>query len=183
LLITPIIFGTSNLDEKSSAVPLEMFIVLVGIILVIPAFLPEQQKEIKELVEAKYTGSNAVYIIRILLAVFSLFLLISGFCLIMLLNGCSFAFLPYILGTFTGSIFLGALGLLSYGISNNTAVGYMLPIIYFIFNLFGGRSFWGKLYLFSMSQGSYEEKYWLFGAALVILTLTLLLKAVIRKKR
>ncbi|MDV3427830.1 MAG: hypothetical protein LIR50_12530 [Bacillota bacterium] len=183
LIIAPVIFGTANLNAKTAAIPLEMFIALVGIILLTPVFLPDQQKEIREVVEAKYTNQNIIYLVRIVIAVLTMLLLISGFVFYMKQSGCKFNDVSYITGTFDGSLFLGALGLFSYGVSGSISIGYMVPMVYYILNLFGGSEHLGNLYLFSMTQGSFEEKYWLLGAGISLIILTLLMKSIGKKTR
>ena len=39
-LITPLLIGTANLDRNSAAMPLEMFVSLIGIVLLTPVFQP-----------------------------------------------------------------------------------------------------------------------------------------------
>ena len=50
MILTPVLFGTTGLDRKAAAVPLEMFISIIGIILLVPIFQPEQDVEIKDIV-------------------------------------------------------------------------------------------------------------------------------------
>ena len=42
LFITPILFGTAQLSLTEAAVPLELFVSLIGIVLLTPVFEPEQ---------------------------------------------------------------------------------------------------------------------------------------------
>ena len=64
LLLTPVLVGTENLDQQGAAVPLEMFVALIGIILLTPVFLPEQNAEIHDLVASKYVSVLRIYLIR-----------------------------------------------------------------------------------------------------------------------
>ena len=45
LALVPLLAGTANLDQNSSAVPLEMFVALLGIVMLTPVFQPEQDRE------------------------------------------------------------------------------------------------------------------------------------------
>jgi hypothetical protein len=183
LLLTPFIFGTANVDAKAAAIPLEMFVSLVGIILLTPAFLPEQQENIRDVVESKTTSSTCVYGIRICIALLSMLALIAAFTLYMKGNGCEFDILAAVFGTFSGGLFLGALGLVAYGLSNTITVGYMVPMVYYMLNLFGGSKCFGKLFLLSMSSGSITEKYWLLAAGVVLIVFALILKKSIQCTR
>jgi len=53
IVITPLIFGLSELNERMSAQPLEMMSSIIGIITLTPVFMPEQNKSIRDLVRAK----------------------------------------------------------------------------------------------------------------------------------
>ena len=64
LVITPILFGTAYLNSIETAVPLEMFVSLIGIVLLPPVFQPEQDDTIRDLVSSKYISTNWVYCIR-----------------------------------------------------------------------------------------------------------------------
>lgn len=183
LCLTPIIFSINNLDTKAAAIPLEMFVSLIGIVLLTPSFLPEQQNDIKELVESKYTSHIVVYVLRILLAAIALFLMIFAFLLIMAKSGSDIPMTKYTFGTFASALFLGSLGILACGITNNITFGYMLPILFYVLNIFSGARYLGKLYLFSLTQGSMTEKYFLFVISIILISLTLVYRSVMQKIR
>lgn len=182
LILTPIVFGVTGLDAKASVVPLEMFISLIGMIMLTPIFAPEQNKVIRETVESKYTSTITVFFIRILISVVTIAILILLFMLFMRLKGCEVS-LVQAYGTFASALFLGAVGLLAHGLSNNIAVGYMLPILYYAWNFTGGSKYLGKLYLFSMTHESYDEKIWLFIIGVLLIFLTLAFKKIALKVR
>ena len=85
LMLTPVLFGTTNLDSKAAAVPLEMLISIIGIILLVPIFQPEQDDEIKDIIASKYIDSTYVYIIRVVYSVTGIILFVLIFSLFMLL--------------------------------------------------------------------------------------------------
>ena len=108
---------------------------------------------------------------------FSMLALIAAFVLYMKGNGCTVSLVSAVFGTFSSSIFLGALGLFIYGISDTLIVGYMAPMVYYMLNLFGGKKYFGKLYLFAMSSGNMSEKYWLISVGIVLILSVLLIKS------
>lgn len=181
-IFAPIIFGITGLDSKASAVPLEMFVSLIGIVLLTPIFAPEQNEEIKDTVESKYISTITVYLIRIFISILIMVFLIGIFVFIMRLNGCDVSFkLAY--GTFATALFVGAIGFAAYGISNNIAVGYMLPILYYALNFTGGNKYLGNFYLFSMTKESYSEKVWPLLSGVLLMILTMVWKQYIQKKK
>lgn len=183
LCLTPLLFGIGNLNAAASAIPLEMIVTLIGIVLLTPVFMPEQQKDIRELIETKCTSQSGIYLIRMITSVTTIFIMILCFALFMSLNGSNFPVLKYTIGTFFGAFFLGAVGVFFSGISDNIAVGYMVSLFYYVFNMAAGSKYLGKLFLFSMSKGSFEEKYWLMGTAILLVVVTLLIQTVIRRVR
>jgi|GEM_PF-6886214 len=50
IILMPIIFGIQNLDSIASSMVLERFISIIGIILLTPLYLPEQDKNVAEIV-------------------------------------------------------------------------------------------------------------------------------------
>jgi hypothetical protein len=182
LFITPVIFGINNLDNISSAFVLERFVALIGIILFTPIFLPEQDKNIAELVESKYTSHVKICLLRFILSTIFLFILISGFIIIMILMSCEFDTLRFILGTFATAFFLGAIGFLTSAISNNVVLGYMASLGYYVFNMFNASKT-KIISLFSLGTGSFTEKYWLLGIGAALIVTGVLFRYIFRKIR
>ncbi|CAM4387613.1 MAG: hypothetical protein E7L01_05175 [Paenibacillus macerans] len=180
--LAPALFGISYLDAAAAAIRLERFIALIGIVLLVPIFAPEQDKDIRDLTETKPVSQTGILLVRLSTAVLLMLGIIAGFACAMALSGSEFPLVRYVAGTFCGALFLGALGLFAYGISYVPVIGYMIPLIFYALNTAGDK-YAGKLYLFSMSQGSFGEKYALFGAAALLLAATCFIRAAIRRLR
>lgn len=163
--ISPLFMGVANLTPEDTAKVLERYVALIGIILIAPVFLPEQDKNIRELVYAKYTKASSVYLVRLAGNILLLCVFLGVYTGMLKYNHCEFPVLEYYLGTFAELLFFGGLGLAFYGISDNLVVGYMAPIVYYVVAAGGGGKYLKNLYPFAMSMGSYAEKGWLFAAA------------------
>lgn len=183
LFLAPIFFGIRDLDEAAAAIPLERFAALIGIVLLTPICTPEQDPEIRDLVETKNTSPTGIFLIRLIIAAGSVLLLIYGFTVIMSYYGSTFPLIQYVMGTFATAFFLGTLGLFCYVLFNQIAIGYMIPFGYYAFNMMSGSGNLGKFYLFSLSQGSFEEKYWLMASSALLIGSILMIKKVVRKTR
>lgn len=168
LCISPILMGVSNLDTASTARVLEMYVALLGIILITPINLPEQSKEIRELVEAKFTPSAAVTIIRLTEALFCVFILLGSYIILLKSNQCSFPEVKFFLGTFAEAVFLGGIGFFAYSIFDQIAIAYMLPLVYYMLN-YSGRKFVKDFFLFSLSYEGYREKWNLAAVGLILI--------------
>lgn len=166
-LLTPVIFGISALDPILSAQPLEMLLPLTGTVVLTPVFLPEQDENILALMRSKRTDYLAVCAVRVAYSIVYLGIIISGFVGFMKLRECQVT-PQHLIGSLATALFLGSLGFLAAGISRNAAVGYMVSFIFYIAN-FSLKEKLGKLFLFSMSVGSFEEKYYLLAASVLMI--------------
>ena len=170
-LVTPLFIGTANLDRNSAAMPLEMFVSLIGVVLLTPVFQPEQNEEIDDLVSSKYCSTAKVHLIRTVYSAGIVALLICVFTVSMKLQSCDVA--PVLsLGTIADALFLGSMGMLTSALTGNTVIGYMPPLLYYALNIGMGPKL-GSLYLFSMVTGSYTAKLWLFLAGLLMMAAAL----------
>lgn len=168
-LISPLIMGVKNLDSINTAKVLDVYISLLGIILLIPIFIPDQDRDIRDLIRSKKESIAVNYLIRITEAVVFLILIVFSFLLYLKIGNCIFDFSKYFYGAVSTCVFLGGLGIFAYSIVDNIAVGYMIPILYYILCYGAGKKYLGKFYLFSMLQGNtMDKKYLLISGILMI---------------
>ena len=168
LCASPLVLGTSNLGERDTAKVLEMFVALIGIIMIPSVFLPEQNRDIRELIRSKYTGCGIVYGIRLMTIVLILAALLWIYVLILSMVNFIFPVSGYC-GTLAEMLFLGGLGLFFYGLSDNLVIGYMIPFFYYIVAIGSGDKYLRMFYPFSMQKGSYDEKYYLLAGAVIMI--------------
>lgn len=170
-LVTPLFVGTANLDCNSAAMPLEMFVSLIGVVLLTPVFQPEQNEEIDDLVSSKYCSTAKVHLIRTVYSTGIAALLICIFTVSMKLQSCDVT--PVLaFGTIADALFLGFMGMLTSAVTGNTVIGYMPPLLYYALNIGMGPKL-GSFYLFSMVTGSYTAKLWLFIAGILMMAAAL----------
>ncbi len=157
-----------GLDGMQAARVMEMYGTFGGILLFTPLFMPEQDREIWELERSKQTPMWQVYLPRIVLALFLCILYILLFVELMKRGGGNFD--PGILfrGAYCEILFLGSIGFFVSALTNQAVIGYMAAVIYFAFNIGGGK-YLGKFALFQMMQGEYGNwSYWFMGAAVLL---------------
>lgn len=177
--LTPIVFGIASLNEKEAAQPLEMLLSLTGTVLLTPIFLPEQNENIRDLIRSKRIDYLAVCFIRLLYSLVFLAAIFAAFTLIMY-NSESGITLRHFIGGYGSALFLGALGFFCAGISKNTIIGYMVSMICYISN-FAMKDELKNWYLFSMSAGSFQEKYWLIGSSAALFVVTFIWLKLVRR--
>lgn len=167
-LLAPVIVGMEALNQYQAGQILDMYFSLLGIVLLTPLFMPEQNKDIRDLLASKEYPVRNVQLLRLLqaglvLAVLNLLVLFQ-----MKLGECAFPFGIYFLCAMASCIFLGGLGILAYGITDNLAIAYMMPVFFYICCYGSGEKYLGKFYLFSLMQGNMENKIWLGAAGFVM---------------
>ena len=108
-VLTPVVFSISSLDARASAQPLEMILTFIGVILLTPVFLPEQNKEIRDVIRSKKTDYLTVYIIRVLYSVISVMLITGIFVIVMKYCECDVTWKHFV-GSCASSLFLGTTG-------------------------------------------------------------------------
>lgn len=169
------------MDAYSSAIPLEMFVSLIGIIMLTPVFQPEQNMYIDDLISSKYVSKSKIYLIRTVYSSIILTVLIVIFCFYMSIRNCDVTF-RLIAGTVSDAIFLGSLGMITSSICNNTVIAYMIPTVYYTANYGMGdklKNYW----LFSMRVGDFSPKIWLLITGILLITGSIILKEVQKKFR
>lgn len=164
LLITPLIFGVEHLDAISSAIPLELFVSLTGIVLVTPIMAPELRSKTRDLLSVRRVSLLTLWLLRLLCALVVLLALIALFTGAMGLGHCQVSF-RHIWGCFISAFFLGALGCLTLSATENIAAAYMIPLLVYCMNMAGGKKL-GSFYLFSLTMGEWGSKNWMLLLAL-----------------
>lgn len=171
LCFSPLVLGVENLELPDTAKVLEMYVALLGIILIPPIFLPEQNQDLRDLIRSRYTKISSIYSIRVIESVLVLMLYLGAYLWILHSNGCQMEGLKYFAGTLAEMLFLGGLGVFAYSLTDNLIAGYMIPVFYYITAVGSGSKYMKVFYPFSMSQGSFTEKYWLFASGIVLIIL------------
>lgn len=167
-LLAPVLMGMKGLDSVQVAQTLEMYVQLAGVILLVPIFMPDQDKNIRDLAKSKYMPVVKVHLIRLLESLAALVVVLGGFIIILYANNPVFSPFQYYFGILGSAVFLGALGIVAYSLSDNVAIAYMVPMVYYVCN-YSGDKYLQKFYLFSMAKGSFDEKVILGIAGIVLI--------------
>lgn len=165
-LLVPVLFSISALPEPLAAQPLEMYLPLTGMVLLVPVILPEQDKAVRETVRSRRTGQLSIYIMRILYSAAVIVLLYTAVVLLMRYKESDIP-LYMIAGGAAGSLFTGALGFAAACTADNVIAGYMVSMFYYLLNYTAGSRL-GRFYLFSVTTGADISKWWLAAGALIL---------------
>lgn len=174
-VIAPLLMGVENLDEPQVAKIIEMYLGFLGMILLIPLFLPDTNKDIRDLIASKKVPITVVRLIRLLEAFAVLSVLLAVFLAMLKYNDCTFHFGKCFYAAVANCIGMGGVGLLFYSLVDNIAFAYMMPFLYYVISL-SNRKFLGKLWLMGFSGGSIDEKKYILIAGICMMVAALLVR-------
>lgn len=156
---------------------MEAYVCLTGIILLVPVFIPDMNKDIRDLIASKKTPVYFLHMIRTLWALFFLALMSLGFLTVLKGENCAFDFGKMFYGVMANALFLGGMGMFLFALFDQAVFAYMIPLIYYAVN-FGGRKHLGNFYLFSMQAGGFAEKHYLFAGGVLFMAGAIILRKV-----
>mgnify|MGYP001139162446 FL=1 len=178
----PFLMGVNNLEEPQVAKIIEFYLSFLGVILLIPLFIPDTNKDIRDLIASKKTPITSVRICRILEAVICLSVILLLFLYFLKMGDCEFRYGTCFFVAMANCVFMGGIGLLIYSMIDNIALAYMIPILYFIVSMGSGKKYLGKFWLLGFSSGnSIGDKSYLLAAGVVMITAALLIRKVRRR--
>ncbi|VIF73068.1 ABC transporter permease [Clostridioides difficile] len=88
-----------------------------------------------------------------------------------------------IFGNFALAMSIGSLGMFFSNLFNNTIIGYMVSMGDLILNMMTKGKYVGNFFIMSMSQSSFDEKYWFILGSIVLIIESILIKPIKRKIR
>ena len=172
LILTLLMFNITALQGMETAKPIEFLLCFIGVMLLVPIFLPEQDKNIRDVICSKKINYFNILVIRILYSIVTMIILISFFIVIMKLCESDVT-VQHLIGCIASAWFLGAVGFAAAGITNNVTVGYMTAMLYYLAN-YGMKDKLGRFFLFPMScLGRYDESGWLILGAVALMVITI----------
>ena len=172
LILTLLMFNITALQSREAAKPIEFLLCFIGVTLLVPIFLPEQDENIRDVICAKKINYFNILVIRILYSVVAMIVLIAFFVVVMKICESDVT-VKHLIGGIASAWFLGAVGFAAAGITNNVTVGYMAAMLYYLAN-YGIKDKAGKFFLFPMScLGRFDESGWLIFGAVVLMAITL----------
>ncbi len=179
VVITPLFFSVSELDSRQAAQPLEMIISLTGTVLLTPVFMPEQNESIRDLIRSKKAPYLLTCMIRLLIGLLLLAVL-TGISVLYMKKCHSQVTFRHFTGTAASAMALGSIGFFTAGVSNNVIIGYMASLLCYILN-FIARDKLSIFFIFSMMNGSYDEKKWIFVLSFALILSVFMYFKLIRK--
>lgn len=182
-IVSPLFMGVECLDELQVAKIMEVYFSLMGIIMLVPIFTAEQNRNIRDLVSTKKISTFKIYLLRLSMSILIIIGVFTIYLIFLKGQESIFPFFKLLFGSFITALFLGSIGLFFYAITDNMVVGYMMPVFYYILNFGSGQKFLGYFYIFSMMRGQFLNKWWLFVTGILLMVFSLLIKGNENKRR
>lgn len=167
LAASPLVLGIRNLSPEQSAKVLETFVALIGIILFVPVFYPEQDQSVRDTIRARYTPITCIYLIRLALSLLAAAIFLLAYMGVMKAGNCGMEMGRFYFGTCAEMLFFGGIGIFAYGVSDNLIIGYMAPMVYYAAAIGAGAKYMKWFYPFGMLT-DYMTKYWILAAGIVL---------------
>ena len=153
ILFAKILYGFSNLNEIESLLPLERFIPLIGLTLIMPILEPELDYNVYQVMKTRETSLVFIYIVRLIIALVIYSLFIVGTLYSMDRKGSMINYNSYFLQTLSIGLFLGSIGFILIGVTQNKIYALLGSLSYYFINWFMGYKKLGYFYLFRLSRG------------------------------
>lgn len=182
---SPLVMGVENLEESQVAKILELYLSFLGMILLIPLFLPDTNKDVRDLIASKKVPIIGIRIVRMLEALLILVVLLCAYLAALKCGNCQFHFETCFYAAFATCLFQGGLGVLLYSVIDNIALAYMIPFLYYIISMGGGSKYLGKFWLAGYSYssamgGNADDKVYLLAAGIIMLVIALWIREIKR---
>lgn len=175
-LLAPMIMGLKNLEELQVAKIIEMYLSFLGVILLIPLFIPDGNRDIRDLIASKRFSITGVRLIRLIQSVIILMLVLLAFLYTLKQGNCTFHYGRCFYVAVANCVAMGGLGLLFYSVTDQIVLAYMMPFAYYIISLGAGRKYLKEFWLFSFSAGRIEDKKYILFAGTVLIIVALFIK-------
>ncbi len=169
-----IFFSLKMVDFRVMANIGELFVSLLGIMLIPGLAFIEESSGIRETIYSKAVSPVIPSLIRLLYSVLLLLLGAVIFVVIAVIQGSVFDGLPIIAGVFISALILGASGYIVGCFTGNIALAYLMPFAYYGFEFLSKGKYTKEFYLFSLQRGYLADEKWvLFGIAILFIGVSL----------
>ncbi len=179
-LATVLMFNLSALTAGEAARPLEYFLCFIGVMLFTPICYPEQDHDLRDVICSRKTPYTFLCALRLVYSCVILVVLELLF-VCMLGRNESAVTVEHLFGGIATAAFLGAIGFFVAEVTDNVVLGYMGAMLYYLLS-YGAKDKLGKFYLFYMCAGHFDEKWWLFFGAAVLIIVTFIVMQIRRKR-
>lgn len=169
----PSLVGMENLAEMQSAKVIEQFFSIVGLTVFLPLYIPDMDQETLDMIRTKRTPYVQIILVRLGLILLAGAVLLLMFLLSLRRHHSALDFSFFFFGEGANLIFLGSLSAIVFAWTKHPVPSLMVPLLYFIINLFSSKKQLGLLYFFTLGMKDWQSKFFLLGLGIVFLILSI----------
>ncbi|GAA0182311.1 hypothetical protein SH2C18_47120 [Clostridium sediminicola] len=173
--LIPLAFSFKNINYVEIIKISELYVPLIGIILLSYITSIEKTNIIEELSFVKKISSNFIFLIRFFINTVFIILILVLLFLYAKYQGAAFTFSKVFIGSLVTAIYLGLVALTMYNLTKNLAVGYMISFGYYFFEFSTKGKYTKELYLFSLLKDSFTEKIYLSVCIVILFLINLII--------
>lgn len=178
-IITPVFFSLRMLSFSDMAVVGEYYLSIMGIILFSCIGDIEKRDKTEEIVYWRKTSHILIFAVRILMMMIFVLALILSITYLAKINSGEFPLWSMTGGIWISAVYLGMVGLTTANMAGDITSGYLIAFAYYGFELFTKGKYTMGIYLYSMTNNCFQEKYKLL---LIIVILCIFNIIVVSKK-
>lgn len=167
--LIPLAFSFKSIDYFEMIKISELYVPLIGIILLSYITSIERMNLIEELSYTKKFSFNFIFLIRFFINTLLIIIILIALFLYAKNQGAVFPFNKVFIGSLVSAVYLGVLALTGYNLTKNLAVGYMISFGYYFFEFSTKGKYTKDLYLFSLLKDSFTEKIYLSICIVILL--------------
>lgn len=176
ILSAPLLMGMHYLDQLQVVKIIDQYFSLAGIFLFMPVFMPDMNKDIRDVTASKKESMVVLHSIRCVESLVFVTLSGAAFLLYLRMGSCVFSFTQLLYAFLANAIFLGGVGILVFSVTDNVAFAYMIPMLYYVSCYGAIKQYVGKFYLFTIQSGSCVEKMYLLCMGLLCIILAVVIR-------
>lgn len=176
----PVVMGVRNLEAPQVARIVDMYLCFIGVVLFIPLFLPDANRDIRDLTASKKLSIMTIRLIRLLQAFIVVVLLLMIFLYGLKQGKCEFPFGRFLYAALADCVAMGGLGLLFFGMTDNVVIAYMMPVIYYLVSMGAGHKYLKMFWLMSLCGSgenvNADDKLYILSAGICMMVAALFIK-------
>lgn len=172
LMILPFFVGLENLDVFQSAKVIEYWYSLIGLLLLFPLYLPDNDTAALAIIRSKRTSYRWIVGIRLLLEVICSLLFLSVLLFLMKRGNSSFPESYFMLRGLGTALFLGGISAMTFAFIRHPVPSIMIPFLYYLLNMLSKRTYFGRFDLFSIAQENWQDGWLLLVSGSLLLLIS-----------
>lgn len=172
LAVLPFLVGLKNLDVFQSAKVLEYWYSLMGLLLLFPLYLPDNDSAALAIIRSKRTSYRWIVCVRLFFEIFCSAVFLAVLLFLMKSGNSDFPIPYFLLRGLAAVVFLGGISAITFAVTRHPVPSIMVPFFYYLLNMMSKKTYFGSFDLFSVAQNAWLDGVVLLGTGSLLLFLS-----------